>query len=278
MAVLRAALQALRSASSSMSDREEILSGGNVTAVSRVGDAVHRRSGPWSGGVQRLLAHLEVAGFDCAPRPLGFDERGREVVSYLPGEVYNYPLPEVLWSDALLVQAAELLRDYHEATAGFVPEADDCWQVAAPADLPREVLCHNDVAPYNVVLRDGRLVGLIDFDMAGPGPRIWDVVYAAYRFVPLSIKEGPAALHDVCEQARRVRLFADAYNLSGADRRRFVPTLIARLDAIRQHILDGVAAGEEASVRHEAAGDALVYQRDAEHVAAHRAALEEALS
>ncbi|WP_027005290.1 phosphotransferase [Conexibacter woesei] len=261
-----------------MSDREEILSGGNVTAVSRVGDAVHRRSGPWSGGVQRLLAHLEAAGFDRAPRPLGFDAEGREVVSYLPGEVYNYPLPEVLWSDAVLVQAAELLRDYHEATAGFVPAAGDQWQVAAPADLPREVLCHNDVAPYNVVLRDGRLAGLIDFDMAGPGPRIWDVVYAAYRFVPLSVKEGPAALHAIQEQARRVRLFADAYNLSGDDRRRFVPTLLSRLDAIRQRILDGVAAGEEASVRHEAAGDAVVYQRDAEHVAAHRAALEEALS
>jgi Ser/Thr protein kinase RdoA (MazF antagonist) len=254
-----------------------ILTGGNVTPVSRIGDAVHRRPGPWSASVQRLLGHLEAAGFDRAPRPRGFDADGREVVSFLPGEVYNYPLPEELWSDAILVQAAELLRDLHAATAGFVTAPGDRWQLAAPAGLPHEVICHNDVAPYNVVLRDGRLTGLIDFDTAGPGPRVWDVAYAAYRFVPLSIAEGPAALHAAGEQARRLRLFADTYRLTAADRDRLIPALLARLATLRQHIRDGAAAGEPAAARHAAAGDVLLYERDAEHVAAHRATLTAAL-
>jgi hypothetical protein len=240
-----------------LSEPEVILTGGNVTPVSRIGDRVHRRSGPWSAGVQRLLGHLEAAGFDRAPRALGFDGAGREVVSFLAGDVYNYPLPSFLWTDALLVQAAELLREYHDATLGFVPAAGDRWQIPAPADLPREVMCHNDVAPYNVVVRGRRLAGLIDFDTAGPGPRVWDVVHAAYRFVPLSVTEGPPALHAVGEQSRRLRLFADTYNLSAPDRDRFVPVLRTRLSALRR----------------TSAADAHVYARDAEHVSAHRAAL-----
>ena len=47
------------------------------------------------------------------------------------------------------------------------------------------MICHNDVAPYNTVFVDGRPRALIDFDTAGPGPRVWDIAYAAYTFVPL---------------------------------------------------------------------------------------------
>ena len=31
----------------------------------------------------------------------------------------------------------------------------------------------------------GHPVALIDWDFAAPGPRAWDVAFAAYRFVPL---------------------------------------------------------------------------------------------
>jgi hypothetical protein len=37
--------------------------------------------------VQALLSHLHAVGFDGAPRPLGIDERGREVLSFIPGTV-----------------------------------------------------------------------------------------------------------------------------------------------------------------------------------------------
>jgi Ser/Thr protein kinase RdoA (MazF antagonist) len=50
---------------------------------------------------------------------------------------------------------------------------------------PAEVICHNDFAPYNCVFRDHKLVGVIDFDACAPGPRVWDIAYALYRFVPL---------------------------------------------------------------------------------------------
>lgn len=64
------------------------LSGGRLTAdVVRVGDTVRRQTGPHSSFVHQLLCHLEAVAFDGAPRPLGVDEQGPEVLSFIDGWV-----------------------------------------------------------------------------------------------------------------------------------------------------------------------------------------------
>ena len=66
-----------------MSSAENPLPGGNMSSgVVRVGDTVRRPTGPWTPAVHALLVHLNAVGFCGAPRPLGFDEQGREVLSY----------------------------------------------------------------------------------------------------------------------------------------------------------------------------------------------------
>ena len=71
---------------------EEPLPGGNVsTGVVRVGDTVRRPAGPHTAAVHALLSHLHAVGFEGAPQPLGIDELGREVLSFIPGTV---PWPE----------------------------------------------------------------------------------------------------------------------------------------------------------------------------------------
>ena len=56
--------------------------------VMRHGDTVRRPAGPWTPAVHALLNHLENAGFTGSPRVVGdgYDDRGREVVTYIPGE------------------------------------------------------------------------------------------------------------------------------------------------------------------------------------------------
>jgi aminoglycoside phosphotransferase (APT) family kinase protein len=171
------------------------LTGGRLTSgVVRVGDTVRRPTGPHAPFVHRLLRHLEAVGFDGAPRLLGVDEHGREVLSFLPGWV---PPNLDRFDDDVLAAAAQLLRRLHDATAGSAL-AGDC-----------EVVCHNDPSPCNYVLRDGSPVALIDFDHAAPGDRLRDLAYAGWLWT-LSADNGPP----IAEQARRLRLMADAYGLS----------------------------------------------------------------
>ena len=173
---------------------EHELTGGNTTGVARVGDTVHREAGPWTPTIQRLLAHVRSRGMTEVPEPLGLDGQGREIVSYLPGDVPGWPAPEWLWSDGVLVETGRLLRRFHDATAGFSP-SDAEWRL--PATEPAEVICHNDAAPYNMVFRDGRLVGLIDLDTASPGPRVLDLAYLAYRIAPFSSDAFAGVRYDV---------------------------------------------------------------------------------
>ena len=201
-------------------------------SVERVGDTVRRPARPFSASVQAVLRHLRAAGLTCVPEPLGFDDEGREVVRYLPGDVWHNETPEFVWHDETLLAAARLLRRIHDATAAFAPPEGARWMLAMPADLPAEVVCHNDFAPYNAVFDGDRLAGVIDWETAAPGARVWDLAYAAYRFVPLSLSAPPELL-GVDVQARRLALFCDAYGAADDDRGRLLAAAARRVAELR---------------------------------------------
>ncbi|MEH0108816.1 phosphotransferase [Tersicoccus sp. MR15.9] len=186
---------------------EQRLAGGNMGPVSRRGDVVLRTTGPWTPAVHRLLAHCRAQGMDGVPEPRGVetdDQHGeRERLEYLPGDVPAYPMPAWLWAQEALDSATDLLRRFHAASA----TADRTGPWRSASHEPVEVLCHNDAAPYNMVFRDGRAVGLIDADHASPGPRVWDLAYLAYRIVPLTTDRADG-FTDAQRDARLDRLLA----------------------------------------------------------------------
>lgn len=234
-----------------MIEEEQPLSGGNVTGVVRIGQRVHRATGPWSPAIHSLLRHLEAQGFTGAPRFLGLDQQGREMLTFIEGEV-KHPLPEALWSEEALQAVARFLRGYHDATVGYQPPADALWQCEYPDRSRHEVICHNDAAPYNLIYRDGQPAALIDFDNAGPGPRLWDIAFAAYHFVPV-VYTGKDALRQrlglltPSRQAQRLRLFCAAY---GTEAVQEVLALVKpRLEAMCDMLLQRAAAGQIAFQR-----------------------------
>ena len=251
-----------------MEQEEVVLSGGNVSAVVRVGDTVRRGLGTWSPAVHGLLRHLEAQGFEGAPRFLGIDAQGREILTFIPGEVGAYPLRPYMWSDATLAAIARLLRRLHDATVGYAAPAGAAWQFVDPNPRRHEVICHNDVAPYNTVFTDGRPWALIDFDTAGPGPRIWDVAYAVYTFVPLAgfapLPDGSVVGYETAahaaERARRLRLFCDAYGLERPTD--LVPTVERRLHALCATLIERAASGDLAYRRMIDGGHLDHYRRE----------------
>lgn len=217
---------------------EEVpLAGGDVTeGVVRVGDTVRRPRGPWSSSVASYLHHLTRVGFPESPRYLGIDERGRDILQFIPGDVPSQPVVE-LWAAAtsVLVGIADLLRRLHEASASFVPPADARWfgddvHVDMPADLrsgpPFDIISHFDVTPQNVVFREGKPIGLIDFDLTRPGSRLGDVVNTAMWWVPLFPEPDRDPALTMCNAPTRLAMFVDAYGLTDLQRASFCDVAI----------------------------------------------------
>jgi Phosphotransferase enzyme family len=120
----------------------------------------------------------------------------------------------------------------------------------AGVQQPVETICHNDVAPSNVVFRAGVPVALIDWEAASPGPRAADLGFAAWRWVPLWSEERcraaglPTSVH---EKSRRLRLFLGAYGVKSDQA--FVDATTRRLRQFLNHQTELVKAGSEWEVR-----------------------------
>ncbi|MBZ0287421.1 MAG: aminoglycoside phosphotransferase family protein [Anaerolineae bacterium] len=214
-------------------DDSEILTGGNSNQVMRQGRTVVRRTGVWSPFVHQLLRFLTAEGFQESPVLLESSD-SQERLTYIEGDVGQYPLKPYMQMDAVLVESARLLRRFHDLTAQFVVPPDAQFFLPVDPNAPYEGICHNDFAPYNCVYQDGHLVGVIDFDTASPGLRVWDVAYAVYRFVPLTndAHTRDCGWEPIPDRGRRLKLFCDAYGLDGARRKVLVPTVIQRLQAM----------------------------------------------
>ena len=246
----------------------EYLQGGRVNQIRRDGKTVVRPVGDWSTTVHALLTHLRAVGFDAAPIPLGFDNSGNEIVSYIEGDVANYPLSANVKSVAALNSAAALLRAYHNASATFLTQSHHRWML--PARLPIEVICHGDFAPYNVVMEGEQAIGIIDFDTAHPGPRLWDIAYALYRWAPLTAPENHDGFGTLAEQVARAKQFCAVYGLSQAERSRAVNVVIERLEALVAFMLREAANGNAAFQANLADGHHLLYQADIAYLVKNR--------
>lgn len=237
---------------------EDRLPGGRVGGAVRVGETVRRPAGRWTPTIHRLLEVLVAAGVEEVPRPLGTDEDGREVISYIPGETVGDSdrWPDRARSDALVVEIGGLLRRVHDASRGFGNGDVVPWRLTDAAVNPGQVVCHNDVAPYNIVWRPQEgIAGLIDWDFAAPGDPREDLAYALWQFAPLQHPGLARRLGwdaDV-DALGRARALVDAYDLD--DRRGLTQFVLDRMRGQQRTIRTLADEGHEAFQRHIRDGD-----------------------
>ena len=208
--------------------RRAWLSEDERSAVYRRGNVVVREIGPWGKSIHSLLRHLEDVGFAEAPRVVGtgFDPDGRETLSYIDGEVID-PAP---WTLEGAAAVGRLVRKLHDATASYRAPDDAIWPPWYARDLggPARIISQCDIAPWNIVSRDGLPVALIDWELAGPVDPMVDLVQAAWLNANLH-GDDDAGLDDllpVSERVTQLRAIVDAYGLSAKQRRGFLDLMI----------------------------------------------------
>ena len=283
------------------------------TAPVRVGDTVRRPPGSSGEAVVALLRHLEAVGFDGAPRHLGTDELGREVLTYIEGDVPLPPYPGWALTDQALADLGALVRRFHEAAASFQPPAGAMWATdwadptwtssgADPTGGPSRTgagltdgaghgaigaaarpagwtITHNDLFPENVVFRDGRVVALIDFAMAAPGRPLWDVAIAAEMWAPLGDPAWPDQHPPDLDGVARIGILARAYGLAADRAEELLDILVEERAHSLANIRAEIAAGNESWIGNwAAAGGDERAAADDRWIARHRSALVRAIA
>lgn len=207
---------------------------------------------PWSSSVHLLLQHLESVGFS-APRFLGIDDKGREVLSIIEGIAgadgsrgpgFGAHVWAMVVADEGLAAFARLLREYHQAVADFAPPPGVPWASGQGAPGPGEMVCHNDFGPWNVVWCDSTPVGVIDWDYAAPASPLDDVAYALEWSVPFASDEECLSWRRFAEppdRRHRVEIFLQAYGLVSTDG--VIDAVIARQHKFRAAVLQHAEQG-----------------------------------
>jgi Ser/Thr protein kinase RdoA (MazF antagonist) len=177
--------------------------GGNVTGAWLVDGTVRRPTGPWTTSVHGVLDHLADCGVDAVPRVLGVDDEGREVLGWIEGSTVAVPA-----SDGVLRSMGRLLRRLHDAIASMDVPDDARWR-GSPSGPPGpgSIVCHRDLQPSNALVRGGEVVGIIDWDLAGPSSVAADVGFVLWAWIPLAHGDGLSGLSSAvpswCASVRR---------------------------------------------------------------------------
>lgn len=221
-----------------MTDDEQALAGGNASGeVVRLGATIRK---PWTdatAGVHAVLRSLRANGVD-APEPFGGDERGRQVLEYVPGRLAMDAPP--LTADELR-RVGGMVRTLHDTSERLRLAADPAlagvaWDDVLPAP-GAGLICHNDLAPWNLIVGD-RWV-FIDWDGAGPSTRLWDLAYAAQSFTLNDPTQPPR------EAADRLRAFVAGYDADRGLRERLPDAMADRAAAMHELLRSAHAAGRE---------------------------------
>lgn len=236
-----------------------VLPGGFVNQVVRVGATVRRQPAERAPFVHNLLKFLGEQGWPGAPKFLGMDQDGREILEYVEGSAaWEGEQQRLARSDECLISVSRLVREFHDLTAG------------SPLAQDHEVVCHNDLSPKNTVYTvegdSWRPRAFIDWDLAAPGERIHDIAHVCWQYLGL----GPE-LTNVPETARQIRLICDTYGHMNPQA--VVDTVVWWQDRCWQGIEAGADRGESAMMRLREQGVTTAIRAARDWVADRRSAL-----
>jgi hypothetical protein len=214
------------------------MTGGHVAdSVVRVGDTIRKPRTAHDAATRALLQQLQSAQVTGVPQFIGIDDRNRQTLSFVTGSTDT---PSNLWTqDRSLITAAQFLRRLHDASMPLVG-APLPWAYCYPDTQQHAVIGHSDFAPYNMTFdAEGSVVGVFDFDLAGPAPRSRDLAYLAWWMVPLGQQDpamDAATQVDLAHNSQRLTQLCKTYGI------RADTGFLNMIDHVLHHMSDPNAA------------------------------------
>lgn len=241
------------------------LEGGRIN-IYKKDNCVYRPAQAHTKYVHLFLRYLHSKGFDKVPFPYGIDYDNIEKISFVEGEVFNELLPDNVKSDETLVSFCKLMKQFHTLGEQYVKNltGEEKWMLEV--NTPVETMCHGDLAPYNVVIKDGQAAAFIDFDTLHPGPRIWDIAYSLYRWTPMMSQDNPESFGTEEDKRRRFNLFIDTYGLNEMDSREIVSYVVKRLEYLINFMKTEAKNGNTTFQEHIQQGHVNTYLRDIDYI------------
>lgn len=251
-----------------MPEEEEQLTGGNTAeSVVRLGSTLRKPVTPATPAVHSFLAHLRAMGFEASPVAFGLDEQGRQVLEFVHGSLWHGGGPH---SQTNLSRVGAIIRNLHNSAVSFqVPEWAQ-WNVRYGPD-EHELICHNDLAPWNLVCGADRWV-FIDWDAAAPATRLWDLAWASISF-PLF---EPGC--DLPKTATAMHALLEGYCLERSSYAKLIKLMVTRARAEHDFIVDGAQKGQQPWVRLYAEKHHRYWGPVSDYIALHASALEQILT
>lgn len=152
--------------------------------------------------------------FRGIPRTFGRDSNGRLKLEWIEGESAEAFVEGEEESKTRLLSVGALLRDLHDSTVSIVSENVPISRGSMDPSGIREVVCHGDAGPGNIVFRNGSAFALIDWEMASPGRRSWDLATALRYWAPFRNPANKKPAELLLNPLQRAEWILDGYSAS----------------------------------------------------------------
>lgn len=227
----------------------QYLKGGRENKIYKKDNCIYRPAEKWSQNIHSYLRYLHDVGFNKVPYPFAITSDGFEVLSYIEGKVYHQTLPEFVKADETLIAVAMMLKEFHDYGTAYINKLDGTEEWMLCTRKPIETMCHGDFAPYNIVFDKKKVAGMIDFDTLHPGPRMWDIAYALYRWTPLMDPNNRENFGNEHDKQRRLKLFCDSYGLIDIKENEIIGWVIKRLEYLIEYMNQEAEKGNETCIK-----------------------------
>lgn len=227
-------------------DSEIPISGGRLNRgrLVRLGDYVLRPADE-DPAIEQLIIEVGKV-FTGIPKTFGRDSDGRLKLEWIEGESAEAFDEDEERSRTRLLSVGALLRELHDSTASIASGIAATLRGSLDPSGVREVVCHGDAGPGNIVFRKGSAFALIDWEMATPGRRSWDLTTALRFWAPFRNPANKKPAELLLNPMQRAEWILDGYSASDELRSETVRLLLTNQRIQVEYVIGRIKARGEA--------------------------------